>query len=198
VSTWLLFVCAAALVIMVISPLAADFPLWKTMLLIEDGALKDVCSCGCLVFWAILFMRLFHTPAATRVARVSQSGTGPSAIRNVEASDVGAGKCRLAHLLNWRRHLQWRRLYLCWLCDGMQHAMEWLCTSVLNVGALMPASANYGLWDFHEAVHSAGFLLPKEVAACRTEPDVSEHVVRILRERSRQGDAKLLPPVQEE
>lgn len=194
-SAWLLLVIASALLLASISSGGA-YPLGTMGSFVSTMPLEDIFAVGGLTLCALLSWRLLQPSTAVRVLRVSnQTGKGPA--DRAEAGP-GLGQRGLSDLLNLRRHLQWRRLYLCWFLEFFQRIGQRLCQTMLDAGESAAASSSYGLWDFHEASRTAGFLLPKEVAACRTEPDVSDHIVRLLQERRRYRRSGVLPPVAEE
>lgn len=95
------------------------------------------------------------------------------------------------HLLHPRRHIQRCRLYARWLIEWPgTTAWDWLRGAPLKTTSGSIASEcckpvvgvqhiDYDLWDFHESPY-AGFVLPSEVAACRTEPGLREQLVRLL------------------
>merc|ERR1712070_35148 len=94
-----------------------------------------------------------------------------------------------------RRCIQWRRIY-------MHQAMEWFkvfLSFLLKFKAAVkgflgtpdpvqdclaqPSSlGSHGMHDWHEAMPT-GFLMPLEVAACRSHPDVCDFVQRLLADR---------------
>lgn len=85
-----------------------------------------------------------------------------------------------------RRHFQRRRLYAHFAAARLERIIPALCgtPSPLSARALPRASApgSHGIHDWHEAL-PAGFLTPVEVAACRSPPEVSSHVQRLLADR---------------
>lgn len=83
-----------------------------------------------------------------------------------------------------RRIVQRRRLYI--------HAALKYLDGILSYRVGSPAASevrratchagSHGLHDFHEAL-PIGFLMPLEVAACRTQPEVSVMLQRLLADR---------------
>lgn len=84
----------------------------------------------------------------------------------------------------WRfckRKVQRRRLYAHAVVAYLEGILPRLCGS----SSRLPRASewrSHGLHDFHEALPK-GFLMPMEVAACRTQPEVSQALQRLLADR---------------
>lgn len=83
-----------------------------------------------------------------------------------------------------QRCVQRRRLYMYKLMEKLEGILPSLLGSS-PLSARLPrtsAPGSHGLQDFHEAA-AAGFLMPVEVAACRSPPEVCAVVQRLLSDR---------------
>lgn len=108
-------------------------------------------------------------------------------------------------LLQWlSRPWQRRRLYLHKALSLLQgiDPFSVLCGSLSPLAARMPRSSapgSHGVHDWHEAL-PAGFLMPLEVAACRSPPEVSSAIQRLLADRwwDLEGGVPMLEPVPED
>lgn len=84
-----------------------------------------------------------------------------------------------------RRCLQRRRLYIHKAVTCFDGIVPWLCGSQSPLASRVPRACkpgSHGMHDWHEAL-PAGFLIPLEVAACRSPPEVSAALQRLLADR---------------
>jgi len=84
-----------------------------------------------------------------------------------------------------RRVVQRRRLYIHAVSARLEGLVPALCGTPEPLASRLPRSSapgSHGLHDWHEAAAS-GFLMPTEVAACRTDPIVCSRLQRLLADR---------------
>lgn len=86
-----------------------------------------------------------------------------------------------------RRRVQRRRLYIYRALVRLESIVPWLCGSPSPLTARhesqrASAPRSHGMHDWHEA-KSKGFLMPVDVAACRSSPEVSAALQRLVADR---------------
>jgi len=102
----------------------------------------------------------------------------------------------------WQRIIRlWqRRRLLANKVERLERFIPSLCGSTQQPLSARVARASvpnsHNLHDWHEAA-AARFLMPLEVAACRTDPEVCEHVQRLLADRWDIWDGDCLEPIPE-
>jgi len=151
---------------------------------------KDVClaiSLVLLVWLAKQFLaqwRQVDSLAAQPTKRACYADTSPhkglTTLSSLRLWDLLAYPWRFA-----RRLVQRRRLYLHAAVTRLEGILPWLCGTPSPLAAHLPrasAPKSHGLHDFHEAMPH-GFLMPVDVAACRSPPEVCQALQRLLADR---------------
>lgn len=115
----------------------------------------------------------------------SQKDASPTAdVQLAQPLDSPSLVCSLWTRL--RRLYQRRRLYAHSVVEGLVRVATFIFRRRSSFSARQRASAPgaHDVHDWHEALPE-GFLMPVEVAACRSSPEVSSHLQRLLEERWR-------------
>jgi len=162
---------------------------------------KEVCLCLFLALLSAWFLKrvLAHgkqvvLPAAQPTKRACSAEHSPQ--KGLTTSSPWNLRTLLAR--PWqigRRCVQRRRLYIHKAVTRLEGILPSLCASQSLLASRLPrasAPGSHGLHDWHEAL-PAGFLMPVEVAACRSPPEVRVSLMRLLADRWWELDAGLSP-----